>query len=743
MFLCVTFSYSQQAEAVIRIGAYQFRVSHGDHSTWNQLSTKYEKLFSGMLSETGMFELVPFKQIYELSDALCKSGRVPDVWKSVIEACRMENCRYIFTGRIKLEKDLSSAAIEFQLVDILTEETIPIKDSVSLQPLSDSTQQTNSAAKNKKSPRKQKQNKIDPKAAKEQLTTAAFHQTVEIILNDIAGQSPMVTGLKDGTVLLNRGRATGLKPGDIYRVYAETSGGEEDIFGTDYTEGVKTDIAFVQVKNVLGNSSTAEIFQNAGNADNIHAGDKIAAVPISEAQKVISSVNFPGKRPSGRNISENAPSSQQKTSSAAESLPPLAPGTIRIGIVKFDNKADNILDKEAGAITDLCTRFLSASDKIAVIEKDKLNEIAKEHRLNLSGMVDISTAAQVGKLASCQYILMGAITDMRESHSEADDYIDVNQYKGSARDVMLGVGLFKMLLGGGFTRVEQHEASVTIDARLVNVTTGKIEFTRSVTGKSRQTNIEREKSFKYTKTAGRGGLNSQAIDYASANLGLALKYELTKESPKVIAVNDNEITVNIGSSSGVHEGDILCLTSSVIAVKEVQPDSSIAEVVYAAHTPREGALIASRLFNEDDLPDLINVIQEANKSSAVPSRKTAKTAKAERKPVTFDKSKFEDSSANTKKVITSYGLNKTEEKSLLEAHSKASKMNGARKKYEAYMKLAQSTLFDYLASYNAAKYALELSMPKEAGEWCEKALLINPEYKPAKILMSKIKRSGK
>ncbi len=59
------------------------------------------------------------------------------------------------------------------------------------------------------------------------------------------------------------------------------------------------------------------------------------------------------------------------------------------------------------------------------------------------------------------------------------------------------------------------------------------------------------------------------------------------------------------------------------------------------------------------------------------------------------------------------------------------------------MKLAQSTLYDYLAAYNAAKYAFELSMLKEAEEFADKALLINPGYKPAKSLIAKIKRSGK
>lgn len=747
MFLCAAFLCGSRAEAVIRIGAYQFWVSSGSGVTYNWVNNKYEKLFADMLSKTGLFELVPVKSIMEIEKELVQSGRKSSGWESITEAGRIEKCRYIFTGQMRLTKDLSSATIDFHLMDVLTEEAIPIKDTVTLQPLTENTSSSSpektKSSRRKKSPTEKKQSKTDAKAVREQLITESFNRTVEILLNDIAENRPMVTAIRSGLILLNRGKVSGVKPGDIYRVYTETSDGEEDIFGTGYKETTKTDIAFVRVRDVLDSSSAAEIFQNAGNIDFINEGDKIAAVTPEEAQNAISSGAFDGQRPSARTITANAASSQQKTSSVADSLPPLAPGTIRIGILKFDNKADNLLDKEAGAITDLCTRFLSASDKIAVIETEKLEAVAREHRLNLSGFVDASTAAQLGKLASCQYMLMGSITDMGESHSEKDDYIDINQYKGSARDVMLGVGLFKMLLGGGFTRVEEHEASVTIDARLVNVTTSEIEFTQSVTGKSRQTNIEREKSFKYTKTASKGGLNSQAIDYASANLGLALKYELTKESPKVATVDGNEITVNIGSSSGVHEGDVLCLASSLALVIDVLPDYSSALVFYAipeGNMPKEGTLIVSRIFNQSDIPILRDIITKANPQSATPSQKTAKT---ERKPVKFDKSKFELSSTNTKKVIKSYGLNKKEEKSLLEAHSKAEKMTGAKQKYEAYMNLAQSTLYDYLASYNAAKYAFELSMFKEAEEFADKALLINPEYKPAKSLMAKIKRSGK
>ena len=746
MFFSAAFLYGSQAEAVIRIGAYQFWVSSGSGVTYNWVNNKYEKLFSDMLSKTGLFELVPVKRIMEIEDALIKSGREPNGLKSLTEAGRIEKCRYIFTGHMKLEKYLSSAAIDFQLIDLLTEEVIPIKESVSLQPSSENTSSPEKAksSRSKKSSSKQKQNKTDAKAVKEQLIAQAFNRTVERLLEDIAENSPMVTEIKGDSILLNRGSAVGLKPGDIYRVYAETSGGTEDIFGNDYTESMKTDLALVQIKDVMDNSSTAEIFQDAGNINAIHIGDKVAAVSSSEAQRIISEIpsgqlhSFSSK---DQKIAVTAPSSQENASSAVASLPPLSPGTIRIGIVKFDNKADNVLDKEAGAITDLCTRFLSTSDKIAVIEKDRLDAIAREHRLNLSGAVDISTAAQLGKYASCQYVLMGSITDMGESQSASSNYINPYDFKGSARDVVLGLNLLQVLIGGGITEKEERNMSVTIDARVVNVVTGKIEFALQETGWAKQISVSREKGF---KTVNRGGIQSQAIDYAAANLGLEVRAKLTEEYPRISAVNGDEIIVNIGSSSGVHVGDLLCTVGAVLSVKEVQPDFSITELIFAAsenRRPGAGALIIPCLYNDFDKDVLITVAQKVEKNSNASTPKRPNTSSANMKPVTFDKSRFELSSTDAKKVIMSYGLNKKEEKKLLDAHLKASKISNARKKYEAYVKLAQSTLYDYLASYNAAKYALELSMLKEAEEWADQALLINPEYKPAKTLMAKIKRS--
>ena len=107
------------------------------------------------------------------------------------------------------------------------------------------------------------------------------------------------------------------------------------------------------------------------------------------------------------------------------------------------------------------------------------------------------------------------------------------------------------------------------------------------------------------------------------------------------------------------------------------------------------------------------------------------------------KKRFETSSTETKKVIKSYGLKLSQEKSLINAHAKAAKGSSAKKKYESYKKLSESDkdLIDFLAAYQTGKYALELSMYVEAREWASKALYINPKYKPAIELINKIDKN--
>ena len=63
--------------------------------------------------------------------------------------------------------------------------------------------------------------------------------------------------------------------------------------------------------------------------------------------------------------------------------------------------------------------MLANSPSIRVIDRTNLEAIASEHRLNLSGLVDASTAPVLGKFLSAQYIMVGTVTGMTVKESGA------------------------------------------------------------------------------------------------------------------------------------------------------------------------------------------------------------------------------------------------------------------------------------------------------------------------------------
>lgn len=60
----------------------------------------------------------------------------------------------------------------------------------------------------------------------------------------------------------------------------------------------------------------------------------------------------------------------------------------------------------------MLTTEMSRNERVEMVERDQIQELVAEHRLNLSGMVDASTAAEVGRLLGARYMLFGAYTDV-------------------------------------------------------------------------------------------------------------------------------------------------------------------------------------------------------------------------------------------------------------------------------------------------------------------------------------------
>ncbi len=147
------------------------------------------------------------------------------------------------------------------------------------------------------------------------------------------------------------------------------------------------------------------------------------------------------------------------------------PDAKRIAVIYFDNGSDKgEIARLRKGLADMLISDLTKIKMLNVIERARLEELLKEQKLNNSKEFDPATASKVGKLLGVEYILTGS---------------------------------FFELMG-----------SLRIDARIINVETGKIIKSEGVDGAT-TTFFDLEKKL-VVKIA--GGLN---VDMAATNTGTA------------------------------------------------------------------------------------------------------------------------------------------------------------------------------------------------------------------------------
>ena len=222
------------------------------------------------------------------------------------------------------------------------------------------------------------------------------------------------------------------------------------------------------------------------------------------------------------------------------------PEVIRLGIMKFLSRADNISDQQAEAVGDIFARMLTNSKFIAVVERDQLEAIASEHKLGATGQLDANTAIQIGKIVGCQYMLIGAVTNLSK--------------KGNTTDFWLW-------------GTKKEEASVTIDVRVVNVETSEVVLSLSETGTASQSG-EKFNFYGMTKNeAALIGMEAGAINEATSRLGFRVRETLTGEYAQVINVDGKEVTLNVGLTSGVRNGGLYRIYTEGAEVKDTDGKS--------------------------------------------------------------------------------------------------------------------------------------------------------------------------
>ena len=281
----------------------------------------------------------------------------------------------------------------------------------------------------------------------------------------------------------------------------------------------------------------------------------------------------------------------------AQSSPTDAPPTarahkIRVAIFDFDYGTvhrdvfalfGSDIDVGKG-ISDMLVTYLVKDGTYSVIERKALDKILAEQNFSNSNRADAATTARIGKILGVDAIIIGTVT----------------QFGGENKNTKIGGagGRFGGFGVGGFGH-KSSKATVGIDARLVDTTTGEILAVATGKGESKRESTSLLGGGGSWHGFGAGGVNFGSSDFQSTIIGEATKAAVEQMSLEVIAgngklqahtvvvqglvaaVDGGQVILNVGGKAGIKVGDQF----SVERVTREIKDPSTGQVIRRLATP--------------------------------------------------------------------------------------------------------------------------------------------------------------
>ncbi|UTF58834.1 CsgG/HfaB family protein [Gilvimarinus sp. DA14] len=221
----------------------------------------------------------------------------------------------------------------------------------------------------------------------------------------------------------------------------------------------------------------------------------------------------------------------------------------RIAVVDFENKSQYGGWKVGRGAADMLTTELVKETDFDIYERDRLNAVLDEQNLGQSGLMDVSTAAKVGKLIGVEYIVTGAVTEYGDSSAGG---------------------------GGGGVHVGKKGYYATVDVRLVDVNTARIVFADTGNGNKASMNV-RVFGFgggegwneKHASEAMRGAIQELTQKLADADLeGGGIGGSVSAQPILLADVAGSAIILNAGSGAGLTSGDTLTVKRKGREIKD-------------------------------------------------------------------------------------------------------------------------------------------------------------------------------
>ena len=295
----------------------------------------------------------------------------------------------------------------------------------------------------------------------------------------------------------------------------------------------------------------------------------------------------------------------------------------------FASRTSEISSSQAAQVTSAITRNLNASPKISIIERERLRVIAREIGLDVN-TTNQDSAMKIGELAGCQYILLGSITQLTQRYlsSKQSHQFLLDTYYGDTN--------------------ESQESTASLEARVIDVATGRVVLSFSQSGSATISDIRKETIFSASGKHSKNELAVRALEAASSRLGDKVREAIAGEFPMIISISKNNIRINRGSTSGVNVGAFYKVYQDGEELFDFNGKSLGKKVVNLA------LLRVTNVNNEFSTAEIINKdnTSQQNAKKAQP-KKTDKTAKSKSKKTS--KSKKEENVVSTTPVLIREG----------------------------------------------------------------------------------------
>ena len=108
-------------------------------------------------------------------------------------------------------------------------------------------------------------------------------------------------------------------------------------------------------------------------------------------------------------------------------LVPCAPSAAATRVAVMDFAVNGVEAHLGRSVAELIITDLTGTAGCEVVERGQLERLAREHKLQASGLVDAQTAVRMGKLTGAAYVIVGSVNAMQQTYILAARLVDVQR----------------------------------------------------------------------------------------------------------------------------------------------------------------------------------------------------------------------------------------------------------------------------------------------------------------------------